>query len=101
MRDSKNRKIAVIFEDGFEYYADFNTHEWGTLDDGLRLYESDTKKTKLIVPFKNLKYVYVFDEDDENDEVVAHCNLKENAELISKILNADAERKVWRGEEDE
>lgn len=93
MSNSKNRKIAVVFEDGFEYYADFNTHEWGKLDDGLRLFESDTKETKLIVPFKNLKYAYVFDEDDE---VVAHCNLKENAELIAKILDADAERKVWR-----
>lgn len=93
MSDSKKRKIAVVCEDGFEYYADFNTHEWAKLDDGVRLFESDTMKTKLIVPYKNLKYAYVFDEDDE---VVVHCNLKENAELIAKILNADAERKIWR-----
>lgn len=34
-------------------------------------------------------------------ETVAHCNLKENAELIAKILDADVDGEVWKGEENE
>lgn len=34
-------------------------------------------------------------------ETVVHCNLKENAELIAKILDADVNGEVWRGGEDE
>lgn len=38
---------------------------------------------------------------DVEDDVIVHCNLKDNAETIAKILDADAEGKVWRGEENE
>lgn len=34
-------------------------------------------------------------------ETVVNCNLRENAELIAKILDADANGEVWKGEEDE
>lgn len=35
----------------------------------------------------------------EEDDTIVHCNIKENAELIAKILDADVEDRAWRGEE--
>lgn len=33
--------------------------------------------------------------ESEKEEVVVHCNIKENAELISKILDADSKNKEY------
>lgn len=68
------------------------------LDKADVLYVIDNAPT--IDPVKHGEWKFEPGAMDEMETVV-HCNLKENAELIAKILDADVDGEVWKGEEDD